>query len=157
MDLVLVRPKISSFHIPDTIQTPPDTTRTLPFISVLCNIGHWKKRQCLSFMTFYNFLQMYFVLIHHKQLETPSRHHPDIPRHHPDTLRHKHLYAIQDTICIKTPVSWLCLGVFGWCLDGVWIRSESVWGCIKTKSVGNNIVLDHDTQILPFILVPCIA
>ena len=29
--------------------------------------------------------------------------------------------------------------VFGWCLDGVWIRSESVWGCINTKSVGNNI------------------
>ena len=51
----------------------------------------------------------------------------------------------------------MCLGVFGWCLDGVWIRSESVWGCINTKSVGNNIVLDHDTQILPFILVPCIT
>ena len=29
--------------------------------------------------------------------------------------------------------------MFGWCLDGVWIRSESVLGCINTKSVGNNI------------------
>ena len=34
-------------------------------------------------------------------------------------------------------VSWLCLGLFGWCLDGVWVWSESVWWCINTKSVGN--------------------
>ena len=50
------------------------------------------------------------------------------------------------SICIKTQMSggvlivsggvWM---VSGWCLDGVWIRSESVWGCINTKSVGNNI------------------
>ena len=26
--------------------------------------------------------------------------------------------------------------------------SESVWGCINTKSVGKQIILGHDTQIL---------
>ena len=35
--------------------------------------------------------------------------------------------------------------------------SESVWGCINTKSVGKQIILGHDTQILSFIPVPCIA
>ena len=56
IDLVLVHPETSSFHISDTIQTPPDTTRTHPVISVLCNTRHWKKRQYLSFLTFYKFL-----------------------------------------------------------------------------------------------------
>ena len=40
---------------------------------------------------------------------------------------------------------------------GVWMGSESVWGCINTKSVGKQIILGHDTQILSFIRVPCIA
>ena len=35
--------------------------------------------------------------------------------------------------------------------------SESVWGCINTKYVGKQIILGHDTQILSFIPVPCIA
>ena len=35
--------------------------------------------------------------------------------------------------------------------------SESAWGCINTKSVGKQIILGHDTQILSFIPVPCIA
>ena len=35
--------------------------------------------------------------------------------------------------------------------------SESIWGCINTKSVGKQIILGHDTQILSFIHVPCIA
>ena len=35
--------------------------------------------------------------------------------------------------------------------------SENVWGCINTKSVGKQIILGHDTQILSFIPVPCIA
>ena len=35
--------------------------------------------------------------------------------------------------------------------------SESVWGCIDTKYVGKQIILGHDTQILSFIPVPCIA
>ena len=51
MDLVLIHPETSS----DTFQTPsriPDTTQAPPAKGVLCNIGHWKKRQYLSFMTF---------------------------------------------------------------------------------------------------------
>ena len=98
-------------------------------------------------MTFYNFLQMYLVLIHHKHLETPSRHHPDIPRHHPDIPRHHpdiprhpqiwaslcnighyiYIYMPSSMYFIKAPMSsgvlivsgavWM---VSGWCLDPVW-------------------------------------
>ena len=98
-------------------------------------------------MTFYNFLQMYLVLIHHKHLETPSRHHPDIPRHHPDIPRHPQIWA---SLCnighyiyiympssmyfIKTPMSggvlivsgavWM---VSGWCLGLVWECLVMYW------------------------------
>ena len=41
--------------------------------------------------------------------------------------------------------------------EGVWMGSECVWGCINTKYVGKQIILGHDTQILSFIPVPCIA
>ena len=40
---------------------------------------------------------------------------------------------------------------------GVCMGFESVWGCINTKSFGKQIILGHDTQILSFIAVPCIA
>ena len=43
---------------------------------------------------------------------------------------------------------WGCLDCVSGCLDGVWMQSESVWGCIDTKSVGKQIILGHDTQIL---------
>ena len=39
---------------------------------------------------------------------------------------------------------------------GVWMGSESVWGCINTKSFGKQIILGHDTQILSFIPGYCI-
>ena len=99
IDLVLLHPEISLVlrHIPDTKQTPPDTTQTPPAKGVLCNIGHWKKRPYLIFITFYNILRD-LAFIHLRHPETPSRHHPDTPRHHPDTIqtpsRQRHFYVI---------------------------------------------------------------
>ena len=81
----MLHPETSSVlrYIPDTIQTPPDTTQTPPAKGVLCNIGHWKKRPYLIFITFYNILRD-LAFIHLRHPETPSRHHPDTPRHNPD-------------------------------------------------------------------------
>ena len=92
MDLVLLYPETSSVLrlIPDTKQTPPDTIQTPPIIGVLCNIGHWKKRQYLSFMTFYNILLRDLVFMHPRQPETPSRHYPDTIQ----TPSHRHFYVI---------------------------------------------------------------
>ena len=70
---------------------------------------------------------------------------------------------IGHNICGKFPVLhknafvWGCLDCVCGCLDGVWKESESVWGCISTKSVGKQIILGQDIQILSFIPVLCIA
>ena len=37
------------------------------------------------------------------------------------------------------------------------IEHYTVWGCNDSKSVGKQIILGHDTLILSFIRVPCIA
>ena len=49
--------------------------------------------------------------------------------------------------------------VSGWCLDGVWMVSGSglrVFGDVLIPNLLATI-LHHGTQILPLILVPCIA
>ena len=71
----MLHPETSSVlrYIPDTIQTAPDTTQTPPAKGVLCNIGHWKKRPYLIFITFYNILRD-LAFIHLRHPETPSRH-----------------------------------------------------------------------------------
>merc|ERR1719458_411542 len=61
---------------------------------------------------------------------------------------------------------WMVSGVSGWCLDGVWMGSESVWECINTRmswyqdiAIPNPLAkfkLGH-TRILPFLPVPSIA
>ena len=119
-------------------------------------------------MTFYKILYRDLVVIHPRYPETPSRHHSDTiqkpskhPRHHPDTLRPSFFcnigHNIKFPVLHKNVFVWGCLDCVCGCLDGVWMGSESVWGCINTKYVGKQIILGHDTQILSFIPVPCIA
>ena len=86
----LLSPQTQSRHQADTPRHNPDSPNYRNFR----NIGHWKKRQYLSFMTFYKILYRDLVVIHPRYPETPSRHHSDTiqkpskhPRHHPDTLR----------------------------------------------------------------------
>ena len=176
MYLVLLNPETSVLSdIPDTIQTPPDTTQTTPSIEVLYNIGHWKKQLVyLSFMTFYNILQRDLVFIHPRHPETPSRHHPETiqtpSRHHPDTIQTSpdtiqtpsgklYFYVIQGTIKTtkgkfsvlhRNAFVWGCLDCVSGCLDVVWMGYESVWVCISTKSVGKQIILGQDTLCLLF-------
>ena len=130
----MLHPETSSVlrYIPDTIQTPPDTTQTPPAKGVLCNIGHWKKRPYLIFITFYNILRD-LAFIHLRHPETPSR-HPQTTSRHPQTFlcnKGHYTYYIGQVPCITykrfcLEVSGLCLRVSGWCLDGVWMGSG--WG-----------------------------
>ena len=130
----LLSSQTNSRHHPDTLrQCLINTTQTPP---VICkNIGHWKERQYLSFMTFYNILQRHLELIHRRHPDTPSRHHPDAIQTPPDTIQtpsdifmqfifmqYRALYIGQVTsIAFKR----LSLGVSGMC-RGVWMVSESV-------------------------------
>ena len=153
MDLLLLHPETSSVlrHIPDTKQTPPDTTQPPPFIGVLCSIVHWKNRQYLSFITFFNILFRDLLFIHPRQPETPS-----------DTIqtpsRHPHkvfLCNIEHYIYGKflvLGVSGLCLWVSRWCLDAVWECLGMYWYqiCWQTNYI-------RSRYSLSFILVLCIA
>ena len=82
----LLSSQTNSRHHPDTLrQCLINTTQTPP---VICkNVGHWKERQYLSFMTFYNILQRHLELIHRRHPDTPSRHHPDAIQTPPDTIQ----------------------------------------------------------------------
>ena len=64
----LLSPQTHSRHQADTPRHNPDT----PSYRSFCKKGHWKKRQYLSFMTFYKILHMDLVLIHPRHPETPS-------------------------------------------------------------------------------------
>ena len=105
MTLVLIHRQahLHTIHIPpDTTQTPPDNIQTPPDKPFLPIRGHWKKRQYLNIVTYYNFhkyyniLPMDWVLIHPQTLlhhsdtsrhnQGTSRHHPDTPIHYPDIV-----------------------------------------------------------------------